>query len=201
MREISVPPLVTSPPETNATDFVLRQAASPANPVLFSRPDGQGGWVPVRATEFAADAALLAKGLIAKGLNAGDRVGLMARTRYEWTLVDFAIWFAGGVSVPVYETSSPSQLAWILGDSGASAAVVEAPQHENAMLLAAQQEGLGGLRHVWQIEGGGLDALPRPAPPSATRNWEDRHFVPAPQAPPPQSTHLRAPPAARRGAS
>ena len=159
MREISVPPLVTSPPETNATDFVLRQAASPANPVLFSRPDGQGGWVPVRATEFAADAALLAKGLIAEGLNPGDRVGLMARTRYEWTLVDFAIWFAGCVSVPVYETSSPSQLAWILGDSGASAAIVEAPRHENAVRQAAQQEGLGGLRHVWQIDGDGLDAL------------------------------------------
>jgi long-chain acyl-CoA synthetase len=159
VREISVPPLVTSPPETNATDFVLRQAASPANPVLFSRPDGQGGWIPVRATEFAADAALLAKGLIAKGLIDGDRVGLMARTRYEWALMDFAIWFAGCVSVPVYETSSPSQLAWILGDSAAVAAVVEEQRHENAVLLAAQQEGLGALRHVWQIEGGGLDTL------------------------------------------
>ena len=69
----------------------------------------------------------MAKGLIASGVDAGDRVGIMSRTRYEWALVDFAIWFAGGVSVPIYETSSPPQVAWNLGDSGAVAAFGEAP--------------------------------------------------------------------------
>ncbi|MEE1622157.1 AMP-dependent synthetase/ligase [Zafaria sp. Z1313] len=159
MREISVPPLVVSPPETNITDFVVRQAASADNPVLFSRPDGAEGWIHIRAKEFAADASALAKGLIAEGLEPGARVGIMARTRYEWSLVDFAVWFAGCVSVPVYETSSPSQVAWILGDSGAAAVVVEAGRHENVVRQAATQEGLDGLRHVWQMEGDGLDAL------------------------------------------
>ncbi|MET1035560.1 MAG: AMP-dependent synthetase/ligase [Arthrobacter sp.] len=159
MREFSVPPLVVSPPETNATDFVLRQAASPSNPVLFSRPDGRGGWAGVSATEFAADASAIAKGIIAEGVEPGGRIGIMARTRYEWALVDFAIWFAGCVSVPVYETSSPSQVAWILGDSGAGAAIVESGRHENVVRQAAVQEGLEALEHVWQMEGNGLDAL------------------------------------------
>lgn len=159
MRELSVPPLVVSPPATNATDFVLRHAASPSNPTLFSRPDGQGGWLDVSAKDFAADASAIAKGLIAEGIEPGGRIGIMARTRYEWALVDFAIWFAGCVSVPVYETSSPTQVAWILGDSGATAAIVESGRHENVVRQAAAQEGLDSLAHVWQMDGDGLDAL------------------------------------------
>ena len=91
MREISVPPLVTVPPETNITDLVLRQAAKASNPALFSRLDAAGQWQDVRATDFLADVSLLAKGLMASGVGAGDRVGIMSRTRYEWALVDFAI--------------------------------------------------------------------------------------------------------------
>ncbi|MGJ9404034.1 AMP-dependent synthetase/ligase [Arthrobacter sp. KK5.5] len=159
MREFSVPPLVVSPPATNSTDFVLRQAASADNPVLFARPDGKGGWLDVHAKDFAADASAIAKGLIAEGVEPGGRIGIMSRTRYEWALVDFAIWFAGCVSVPVYETSSPTQVAWILGDSGATGVVVEAGHHENVVRQAASQEGLNGLEHVWQIDGGGLDVL------------------------------------------
>jgi long-chain acyl-CoA synthetase len=83
----------------------------------------------------------------------------MSRTRYEWSLVDFAIWFAGGISVPIYETSSPSQVAWNLGDSGAVAAFAESPHHEDVIRQAVTAEGLGSVAHVWQLEGGGLDAL------------------------------------------
>ncbi|BCW18866.1 long-chain-fatty-acid--CoA ligase [Arthrobacter sp. NtRootA9] len=159
MREFSVPPLVVVPPETNITDLLLRQAAKANNPALFSRRDASGSWQDISATEFLADVTALAKGLMASGVKAGDRVGIMSRTRYEWSLVDFAIWFAGAVSVPIYETSSPSQVAWNLGDSGAVAAFGEAAHHENIILQAVNAEGLTDLRHVWQLEGSGLDAL------------------------------------------
>ncbi len=159
MREFSVPPLVVVPPETNITDLVLRQATKPSNPALFSRLDSAGAWQDIRATDFLADVSVLAKGLMASGVAAGDRVGIMSRTRYEWALVDFAIWFAGAVSVPIYETSSPSQVAWNLGDSGAVAAFGEAAHHEDVIRQAVNAEGLTALQHVWQLEGQGLDAL------------------------------------------
>ena len=159
MREFSVPPLVVVPPETNITDLVLRQAAKASNPALFSRLDASGSWQDISATDFLADVRTLAKGLMASGVGAGDRVGIMSRTRYEWSLVDFAIWFAGAVSVPIYETSSPSQVAWNLGDSGAVAAFGEAAHHEDVIRQAVTAEGLTSLQHVWQLEGNGLDAL------------------------------------------
>ncbi|MEE9097874.1 AMP-dependent synthetase/ligase [Pseudarthrobacter phenanthrenivorans] len=159
MREFSVPPLVVVPPETNITDLVLRQAAKPSDPALFSRLDSAGSWHNVPATEFLADVKALAKGLIASGVGAGDRVGIMSRTRYEWSLVDFSIWFAGAVSVPIYETSSPSQVAWNLGDSGAVAAFAESAHHENVIRQAVTAEGLTAVQHVWQLEGQGLDSL------------------------------------------
>jgi long-chain acyl-CoA synthetase len=159
VREISVPPLVNVPRESNITDLVLRQAAKASNPALFSRLDASGQWQDIRATDFLADASLLAKGLMASGVAAGDRVGIMSRTRYEWSLVDFAIWFAGAISVPIYETSSASQVAWNLGDSGAVAAFGEAAQHEGIIRQAADSEGLTELKHVWQLEGQGLDEV------------------------------------------
>ncbi|WP_426766766.1 AMP-dependent synthetase/ligase [Pseudarthrobacter sp. 1G09] len=159
MRQFSVPPLVVVPPETNITDLLLRQAKKASNPALFSRLDASGSWQNVSATDFLADVNALAKGLMASGVGAGDRVGIMSRTRYEWSLVDFAIWFAGAISVPIYETSSPSQVAWNLGDSGAVAAFGESAHHENIILQAANAEGLTDLQHVWQLEGNGLDAL------------------------------------------
>lgn len=159
MREYSVPPLVNVPTESNITDLVLRQAAKASNPSLFSRLDSAGQWQDIKAKDFLTDVSALAKGLIASGVGAGDRVGIMSRTRYEWALVDFAIWFAGGISVPIYETSSPSQVAWNLGDSGAVAAFGEAAHHEDIIRQAASSEGLTALTHVWQLEGRGLDEL------------------------------------------
>ncbi|MFC8037758.1 AMP-dependent synthetase/ligase [Paenarthrobacter sp. NPDC057355] len=159
MREISVPPLVNISPETNITDFVLREAGKASNPPLFSKLDGSGHWTDIRATEFLADVKALAKGLIASGVGQGDRVGIMSRTRYEWSLVDFAIWFAGGVSVPIYETSSPSQVAWNLGDSGAVAAFGESAHHEDIIRQAVVAEDITSVANVWQLEGAGLDAL------------------------------------------
>ena len=159
MREFSVPPLVNVPSDSNITDLLVRQAAKTSNPALYSRLDASGQWKDITASDFLKDVSALAKGLIASGVQPGDRVGIMSRTRYEWALVDFAIWFAGGVSVPIYETSSPSQVAWNLGDSGAVAAFGEAAHHENVIRQAALSEGLAALTRVWQLEGGGLDAL------------------------------------------
>lgn len=116
-----------------------------------------GSWRPVTAAEMHATATAIAKGLVAAGIEPGDRVAIMSRTRAEWTFLDFGIWYAGAVPVPVYETSSAEQTAWILSDSGAVAAVVENATHagvvEEARAEAPQ------LREVWQIEDGALEKL------------------------------------------
>lgn len=118
MREASTELLVELEPDSNVTDLLLRQeAANPAHP-LYART-GPNGWTGVPAHKFLQDVCALAKGLIAGGLEPGACVAVMSATRYEWTLVDFAVWFAGGVTVPIYETSAPSQVEWILHDAGA----------------------------------------------------------------------------------
>ena len=159
MREYSVPVLVDVPRDANIADLVVEQAQKASNPALFSRKDSSGAWQDIRATDFLADVTRLAKGLISSGVQPGQRVGIMARTRYEWSLVDFAVWFAGAVSVPIYETSSPSQIAWILGDSGAVAVFAESAAHEAKVRRAALDEGLENLKHVWQLDEESLDAL------------------------------------------
>ncbi|GAB3554172.1 long-chain fatty acid--CoA ligase [Arthrobacter tumbae] len=159
MREFSVPVKVKVPRDNNTTHLVVKQAEKPSNPALFATKDAAGQWSDIRATDFLSDVRRIAKGLMASGVEAGDRVAIMARTRYEWALVDFSVWFAGAVSVPVYETSSPSQVAWILGDSGAVAAFVESGRHENVVRQAVASESLEGFRDVWQFDGGGLDTL------------------------------------------
>jgi long-chain acyl-CoA synthetase len=159
VRDISVPVLVDVPRRSNTADLVIRQAAKPSNPALFAVKGTSGEWEDISATEFRRQVEDVAKGLIASGVQPGDRVAIMARTRYEWSLADFAIWFAGAVSVPVYETSSPAQVAWILSDSGAVGAFVESARHENTVREAVALEDIGSLQHVWQFDGGGLDTL------------------------------------------
>jgi long-chain acyl-CoA synthetase len=110
-----------------------------------------GTWTPVTWREFAGQVRDMAAGFIAAGIQPGDRVGLMSRTRFEWTLIDYAILTAGGVTVPVYPTSSLEQVEWILGDSGAVAAVVETGDHAEKIALA--RAGLPALAHVWEIDG------------------------------------------------
>ncbi len=99
----------------------------------------------------------VAKGLIAAGVEVGDRVGLISKTRYEWTLIDYAIWFAGAVTVPIYETSSAEQIAWILEDSGARAVVAEGPDH--LARISEVRSGLEDLNHVWSIGGNAVGTL------------------------------------------
>ncbi|OEU98104.1 long-chain fatty acid--CoA ligase [Streptomyces qinglanensis] len=149
MREYSLPALYEVPAEGNLTDLIRRNAAQhPDLPVIGRKRNGR--WEDLTAAAFLVEVRQAAKGLIAAGVEPGDRVGLMSRTRYEWTLLDFAIWSAGGVTVPVYETSSPEQISWILGDSGAVACLVETEAHTAA--VDSVRDRLPALRNVWQIE-------------------------------------------------
>ncbi|MGW7554802.1 AMP-dependent synthetase/ligase [Streptomyces rimosus] len=155
MREFSLPALYEVPADGNLTDLIRRNAAQhPDVAVLGRKVDGR--YEDVTATEFLAEVRAVAKGLMATGIEPGDRIGLMSRTRYEWTLLDFAIWSAGAVTVPVYETSSAEQVQWILGDSGAVACVVESPAQEAA--VESVRDRLPALENIWQIE---RDAIAR----------------------------------------
>ncbi len=126
MNEFSTPAIVPPATAGNLTNLVAERAWFEPQRVMLSRPLGDG-WQPVTAREFEEEVRTTAKGLIAAGICAGDRVAIMAKTRYEWTILDFAIWFAGAVCVPIYETSSAEQVQWILEDSGAVGLVVETP--------------------------------------------------------------------------
>ncbi|MFD5659313.1 AMP-dependent synthetase/ligase [Streptomyces hirsutus] len=151
MREFSLPALYEVPADGNLTDIVRRNAAQHPDVAVMARKVA-GVWQDVTATVFLAEVREAAKGLIASGVQPGDRVALMSRTRYEWTLLDFAIWSAGAVTVPVYETSSAEQVAWILGDSGATACVVESDGH--SATVESVRDRLTALKHVWQIDRG-----------------------------------------------
>ena len=158
VRDKVVAPLVASTTEGNLAQTVLVNAHEVPDKVVFATRAGSG-WADVTAAEFADQVAQLAKGLIAAGVGVGDRVALMSRTRYEWTLVDYAVWTAGAVTVPIYETSSPDQVGWILEDSSAVAVVVETATHAGAVATVSDQ--VSTLRDVWQIESGALDELVR----------------------------------------
>ncbi|CAB4338539.1 unannotated protein [freshwater metagenome] len=126
MNEITIPALVPAATAGNLTNIVTERSWFEPERIMLSRPLGDG-WQSVTAREFEAEVRAAAKGLVASGIQIGDRVALMARTRYEWTILDFAIWFAGGCVVPIYDTSSAEQIQWILTDSGAVALIVETP--------------------------------------------------------------------------
>ena len=125
MKDNVVAPLAPVTTEGSLADLPGRNAAESPAAAAFARKGAGGQWSPITWREFAADVDAVAKGLIAAGVEPGGRVGLMSRTCYEWTLVDFAAWSAGAVVVPIYETSSPEQVEWILSDSGTVVAVVE----------------------------------------------------------------------------
>ncbi len=156
MREYSTAQQVSVPMTGNLTDDVVTNGTEYADMVLFSRR-AAGSWSDVSAAEFLREVRSVAKGLIAAGIEPGDRVALISRTRYEWTLLDYAIWFAGAVTVPVYETSSAQQVEWILADSGARAVFTETPEHSSR--VKEVRDGLPELHHVWSIEGNGLGVL------------------------------------------
>ena len=156
MQEYSTPQVIEVEDSLALPDAVFAHADTAPDDVVFTRKV-DGRWAPVTAKEFATEVRSLAAGLIVSGVRAGDRVGLMSKTRYEWTLVDYAIWTAGGVTVPVYETSSAEQVQWNLGDSGAVAVVLEGAGHQ--AVFDAVREQLPDLAGSWQIDAGGLEEL------------------------------------------
>ena len=156
MQEYSAPTLLELDPHASLVDAVSRNAQeSPEHAVFSRRVDG--AWAPVSAEEFATEVRALAAGLVARGVRAGDRVGLMSRTRYEWTLCDYAIWSAGAVTVPIYETSSAEQVQWNLGDSGAVAVIVETAAHRATYEEVSGQ--LPDVATVLVVDEGGLGEL------------------------------------------
>ncbi|MFC1412465.1 long-chain fatty acid--CoA ligase [Streptacidiphilus sp. N1-12] len=158
MREFSLPALYEVPSGANLSDLIHRNAEQhPGVAVVSRKTDGR--WEDLTSVQFLAEVRAAAKGLIASGVGPGDRVALMSRTRYEWTLLDFAIWCAGAITVPVYETSSAEQVEWILGNSGAVACIAELPRHE--AVIGQVRERLPELKQLWQIEAGALQDLTR----------------------------------------
>jgi len=156
VREYSTPPTYTLPAVGNLTDDLVSNARTDPTRVVVSRRVG-AQWRDVTAAELLADVREVAAGLLAAGVATGDRVALISRTRYEWTVVDYAIWYVGAVTVPVYETSSEAQVGWILSDSGSRLVVAETAVH--AARVEALRGDLPELRRVVTIDDGGLDEL------------------------------------------
>ncbi|HWG02088.1 MAG TPA: AMP-dependent synthetase/ligase [Trebonia sp.] len=151
MREYSMPPLAEIPASANLADMVTRRAAEQPQAVSLRRKSADG-WRDITTSQFRDDVHAVARGLIGAGINPGDRVALMSHTRYEWTVADYAIWSAGAVVVPIYETSSPEQAEWILADSEAAAVIVENAEFEQ--IVTDIKDRLPGLKQVWRIDPG-----------------------------------------------
>jgi len=155
VRTYGTPAMSTVAPSASLTDVVSRRAAGEPDKVMLRKRTAAASWRDVTASQFRAEVSALALGLAAAGVRVGDRVAIMSRSRYEWTLVDYAIWTSGAVSVPIYETSSAEQAEWILRDSGATAVIAETEAH--LQILASLSGRLRGLRHIWAI--GDLDVV------------------------------------------
>ena len=151
MREYSTPSASTSPPTGSLTDDVVLNGEQHPGTIVLSRRGVPGEpWADVTAAQFLDEVRRAAKGLIAAGIGPGERVALMSRTRYEWTLLDYAIWYAGAVTVPVYVTSSPAEVRWILSDSAARAVVVDTDEQADAVRDAAE----AAPEHLWSLDAG-----------------------------------------------
>ena len=157
MQEFSVPVAYIVKPDDNISDDIFTHEEKWPDSVGLRRKVN-GIWTPVTWREFAGQVRGIAAGFIAVGIQPGDRVALMSHTRFEWTLLDYAILTAGGITVPIYPTSSLEQVKWILGDSGAVAVVVENDDHAEMVITA--RVGLPALTHMWQIGGSHFGGLP-----------------------------------------
>jgi long-chain acyl-CoA synthetase len=160
MREFEVPAQIELPVQGSLAEIPMTNAVEAPDAVVYSRREpGSSQWRDVTAAAFWAEVFAVAKGVMAAGVQVGDRVALMSRTRFEWTVLDFAIWTAGGVVVPVYETSSAEQVQWILEDSEAVGIFVETPAH--AVTVQQVLSTAPACRHVWVIDDGAVDDLSR----------------------------------------
>ncbi|MFJ4813732.1 AMP-dependent synthetase/ligase [Streptomyces longwoodensis] len=160
MRDTAMAPPAAPPLTAGLADSVFETAArTPTLPVLARRRPGTAGWEEVTAVELRDEVVDLAKGFVASGISPGHRVAIMARTRYEWTVLSYALWALGAEIVPIYPTSSRDQVAHILRDSGCVGVVVE--DEQSVMTVGSVCASLPALRHVWQLDSGALDELAR----------------------------------------
>ena len=144
MNEVTNPAIIPAATAGNLTNLISERAWFEPERITMSRPLGDG-WQPMTARQVEEEIRATAKGLVAAGIQIGDRVAIMARTRYEWTILDFAIWYAGGCVVPIYETSSAEQVDWILNDSAAVGLIVETPTHRELVTSVLPSH----TKHVW----------------------------------------------------
>ncbi|MGW5369799.1 AMP-dependent synthetase/ligase [Streptomyces sp. NPDC004009] len=157
MHEFTTPPLTSAPPVGGLADAVFEHALGNPTHAALGRKDESGQWRDVTSAEFRDEVLALAKGLLARGIRFGDRIAIMSRTRYEWTLFDFALWTIGAQVVPVYPTSSAEQCFWMLYDAEVTAAIVEHEDH--AMTIATVIDRLPRLRELWQLDSGCVQEL------------------------------------------
>ncbi|MFF9602332.1 AMP-dependent synthetase/ligase [Streptomyces sp. NPDC014684] len=157
MHEFTTPPLTSAPPVGGLADAVFEHALDNPTHAALGRKDESGQWRDVTSAEFRDEVLALAKGLLARGIRFGDRIAIMSRTRYEWTLFDFALWTIGAQVVPVYPTSSAEQCFWMLYDAEVTAAIVEHEDH--AMTIATVIDRLPRLRELWQLDSGCVQEL------------------------------------------
>ncbi|MEU2447932.1 AMP-dependent synthetase/ligase [Streptomyces althioticus] len=156
VREVRTEVLAAHPVTGTTADVPFTNADEAPDAVVLRREE-RGAWRPVTAAAFAGEVTAVAKGLVAAGLEPGDRVAVMSRTRYEWTLLDFAIWAAGGQTVPVYPTSSADQVEWIVRDAGVRYVVTETP--DNSATVRAGTAALDPAPEVWELDAGAVDDL------------------------------------------
>ncbi|MDR1442289.1 MAG: long-chain fatty acid--CoA ligase [Bifidobacteriaceae bacterium] len=152
-----MPASVDVDPTLNIISMLLRRLGKEPDDTAFEVQRKEGTWEPVSVRQFDQDVVSVAKGLIALGVGIGDRVAIMSRTSYDWAVLDYAIWSAGAVSVPIYETSSVEQAQWICSDAGVSAAFAETAAH--GLILEAVRGQAPELRQIWQLNQGAIDAL------------------------------------------
>lgn len=157
MKQFTSPPQHESRPEENSTDLLLGRFRSNPSVPIYELVQDDGTYSPVSTADFIAEVKLIAKGLIASGIATGDAVAILSRTRYEWALLDWAIWWTGGVSIPIYETSSPSQIQWIASDSAATFVVVESTRHKED--VESVRGDLPQLENIGVLDDGILEEL------------------------------------------
>ena len=154
MNEVTNPAIIPAATAGNLTNLISERAWFEPERITMSRPLGDG-WQPLTARQVEEEIRATAKGLVAAGIAIGDRVAIMARTRYEWTILDFAIWYAGGCVVPIYETSSAEQVDWILNDSASVGLIVETPTHKELVNSVLPSH----TKHVWVMTDDVLSTL------------------------------------------
>ncbi|APE35233.1 long-chain fatty acid--CoA ligase [Nocardia mangyaensis] len=158
MREFEAPASYTIPEHANNSDSVFRHAEHSPHTVLFHVTNDNSEVTDVTAAEFAKTVTAVAKGLIASGIEPGDRVAIMAPTRYEWVVLDHAIWATAACTVAIYDSSAAEQAKWILQDSATTLLIVDSDKHRT-VIEQIDPDVLPNLGETLQIDHGAIEEL------------------------------------------